>query len=108
MKGGVIVCRDTTELKAAQTKLEQTVSELRDKTQLIETVFDTMSDGIAVIGVTGQVMLVNPSIKRMLGTRPVDKLPSNWSEAYGVFYPDKKDTFQMISFCLHISSGVRQ
>ena len=106
LKGGVIVCRDTTELKAAQTKLEQTVSELRDKTQLIETVFDTMSDGIAVIGVTGQVMLVNPSIKRMLGTRPVDKLPSNWSEAYGVFYPDKERHIPIDQFLsTHIFRG---
>ena len=53
LKGGVIVFRDTTELKEAQTTLEQTISELRDKTQLMETVFDSMSEGIAAISVTG-------------------------------------------------------
>ena len=90
LKGGVIVFHDITELKTAQTKLEQTISELRDKTQLMETVFDSMSDGIAVISVTGQVMFVNPSIKRMLGMRPLDTSASNWSETYGVFYPDKE------------------
>ena len=106
LKGGVIVFRDTTELKAAQTELEQTFSELRDKTQLMETVFDSMSDGIAVISVTGQVMLVNPSIKRMLGTRPLDKLPSNWSETYGVFYPDKERHIPIDQFLsTHIFRG---
>ena len=90
LKGGVIVFHDITELKATQTKLEQTISELRDKTQLMETVFDSMSDGIVVISATGQIMLVNPSIKQMLGTRPLDPFPSNWSETYGVFYPDKE------------------
>ena len=108
LKGGVIVFRDTTELKTAQTKLEQTVSELRDKTQLMEIVFDTMSDGIAVIGVTGQVMLVNPSIKQMLGTRPADKLPSNWSETYGVFYPDKERHIPIDQLLSTHIFGVRQ
>ena len=90
LKGGVIVFRNMTELKAAQTKLEQTFNELRDKTQLMETVFDSMSDGIAVIDVTGRIVFVNPSIKQMLGTRPLDTSASNWSETYGVFYPDKE------------------
>ena len=90
LKGGVIVFHDITELKATQTKLEQTISELRDKTQLMETVFDSMSDGIVVVSAAGKIMLVNPSIKQMLGTRPLDPRPSNWSETYGVFYPNKE------------------
>ena len=90
LKGGVVVFHNITELKAAQTKLEQTISELRDKTQLMETVFDSMSEGIAVLNVKGQILFVNPSIKQMLGTRPLDPFPSNWSETYGVFYSDKE------------------
>ncbi len=90
LKGGVIVFHDITELKVTQAKLEQTISELRDKTQLMETVFDSMSDGIVVISAAGQILFVNPSIKQMLGTKPLDEFPSNWAETYGVFYPDKE------------------
>ena len=106
LKGGVIVFRDTTELKEAQATLEQTVSELRDKTQLMETVFDSMSEGIAVISVTGQVLFVNPSIKQMLGTKPLEALPSNWSETYGVFYSDKERHIPIDQFLsTHIFRG---
>ena len=90
LKGGVIVFHDITQLKATQTKLEQTISELRDKTQLMETVFDSMSEGIAVLNATGQILFVNPRIKQMLGTRPLDASPSNWSETYGVFYSNQE------------------
>jgi PAS domain S-box-containing protein len=106
LKGGVIVFHDITELKATQTKLEQTIGELRDKTQLMETVFDSMSEGIAVLNVTGQVVFVNPSIKQMLGTMPLDPLPSNWSETYGVFYPDKERHIPIDQFLsTHIFRG---
>ena len=93
LKGGVVVFRDTTELKAAQTELEKTVSELRSKTQLMDTVFNSISDGVVVTDEAGNFLLVNPSAARIVGMGPTDTPPDQWSETYGTFYPDKMTPF---------------
>ena len=68
----------------------QTISELRHQTELMKAVFDSMSDGIVVVSLTGLVLFINPSIQQMFGMEPLGPLPSLWSETYGVFYPDKE------------------
>ena len=90
LKGGVIVFHDITDLKAAQTKLKQTISESRNQTLLMETVFNSMNDGVLVLDSTGQPLFVNPSLRRVCGPTSRDIDRSEWSKAYGIFYPDKK------------------
>ena len=89
--GIVITLRDITKYKAIEKQLNQTISELYHQTQLMETVFNSMYDGIVVLSLTGQILFINPSIRRIFGTEPLDAaFPSQWSETHGVFYPDKK------------------
>ena len=89
--GIVITFRDITKYKAIEKQLNQTISELRHQTQLMETVFNSMYDGIAILSLTGEVLFLNPSIQQMFGTEPLDPAaPSKWSETHGVFYPDKQ------------------
>ena len=87
---GVVIFRDTTKDKEAADKLEQTISELRTQTQLMETVFNGINDGIAVVDSMGELLLSNPSIRRTFNMDGVEASPSEWSETYGIFYPDKK------------------
>ena len=68
----------------------QTISELRHQTRLMKAVLDSMSDGIAVLSLAGDVLFVNPSVQQMFGMEPLGAFPSQWSETYGIFYPDKK------------------
>ena len=91
--GIVVTFRDITKYKTREEHLNQTISELRHQTQLMKTVFDSMSDGIAVLNLTGHVLFVNPSIQRMFGTEPLGPLPNRWSETHGVFYPDEETPF---------------
>ncbi len=88
--GIVITFRDITQYKTMEEQSDQTIGELRHQTQLMKAVFDSMSDGIVVISLTGHVLFINPSIQQMFGVEPLGPLPSQWSEAYGVFYPDKE------------------
>ena len=90
LTGIVITFRDITKYKTMEGQLNQSVRELRYQTQLMETVFDSMYDGIVILGSTGQVLFTNPSIQQIFGAEPPDTLPSKWSEPYGVFYPDKE------------------
>ncbi len=90
LTGIVITFHDITQYKTLEGQLNQSVRELRHQTQLMETVFDSMYDGIVILGPTGQVLFTNPSIQQIFGAEPPDTLPSKWSEPYGVFYPDKE------------------
>ena len=88
--GIVITVRDITKYKTRAEQSDQTISELRHQTQLMKTVFDSMSEGIVVLSLTGHVLFINPSIQQIFGTAPLGAFPSKWSETFGVFYPDKE------------------
>ena len=76
--------------KAMEEQLNQSISGLHHQIQLMKTVLDSMYDGIAVLGLTGQILFSNPSMQQIFGSEPPDTLPNEWSETYGIFYPDKE------------------
>ncbi|MCE2397184.1 PAS domain S-box protein [Candidatus Poribacteria bacterium] len=96
--GIVITFRDITKYKTMEEQLSQTVGELRHQTELMKTVFDSMSDGIVVLSLTGEVLFINPSIQRVFGSEPLGAFPSKWSETHGVFYPDKETRMPIDQF----------
>ena len=88
--GIVITFRDFTKYKTKEEGSNQTISELRHQTQLMKTVFDSMYDGIVVLSLEGDILFLNPSIQQMFSKKPPVATLGKWSEAYGVFYPDKE------------------
>ena len=82
--------RDITREKEAEDRLESTGSDLRSQTQLLETVFNSMSEGIVVADATGKFLYVNPSAQEIVGMGPVDEPPEEWSHVYGTYYPDRE------------------
>ena len=84
------ILRDLTEEKEAEARLAQTTDDLHNQTQLMETVFDSMSEGIVVVGTTGHVILANPSVQRIFNMHTMEIDPDKWSETYGIFYSDKE------------------
>ncbi len=99
--------RDTTKYKMNEAQSNKTIGELRHQTQLMETVFDSMYDGIVVLSLTGEILFINPSIRQLFGTVPLGELRSEWSERHGVFYPDKETRLpidQILS--THLARGV--
>ena len=73
-----------------QQQLNQTISELRHQTQVMKAVFDSMSDGIVVLSLTGDILFINPRLTQMFGTAPLGAAPGKWSQTHGVFYADKE------------------
>ena len=103
--GIVITFHDITKYKRMEGQLNQSISELRHQTQLLKTVFDSMYDGIAVLGKSGEILFANPSLPQIFGAEPPDTLPSQWSEAHGIFYPDKETRVPMDQILTHIFHG---
>ena len=88
--GIVITCRDITDYKAIEEQLNQTISELQNQTQLMEVVFNSMSDGVMVLDTRGQLLFTNSSVDQAVDKSPRSISISEWSEVYGVFHIDKK------------------
>ena len=99
--------REIIKYKSKEEKFNRTISELRQQTQLMKTVFDSMYDGIVVLSLTGEILFINPSIRQLFGTVPLGESRSEWSERHGVFYPDKETRLpidQILS--THLAQGV--
>ena len=90
VKAAVLIFRDITKQKQIEEQLEQTISELRDRTRLMETVFDNMDEGVAVSDKEGRMLFFNPSAERIVGLGAVESGPDEWSDVYGAFYPDEE------------------
>ncbi len=87
--GAIAVIRDITADKLAMTKLEQMMQKYQQQAQLMDTVFNSLSEGIVVTDKKGKFLFVNPKAEQIAGMGATGATPEQWSEVYGVFYPDK-------------------
>jgi PAS domain S-box-containing protein len=69
---------------------EQAASEeeLRKQTRILQSVLDSMSDGVVVADETGRFLIFNPAAEQLLGLGAVDAPPDEWSARYGCYLPD--------------------
>lgn len=54
---------------------------------LLQSIVESMGDGIAVADLNGKFLLFNPAAERILGVGAADIPPDQWAEVYGVYYP---------------------
>ena len=93
LRGGVAVARDITELKRAENQLRESIAQLEHQTQLMQSIFDSISDGVVVIDEHGQFTMFNPSAEKIVGMGAIDMDPDEWSDQYGLFFSDKVTPF---------------
>lgn len=101
-----LVQERTAELARANATLEQRVAErtadaeeraralaamdaeMRKKTRILQSILDSMGEGVTVADAAGKFLLFNRAAEQMLGIGQLDSPPEAWSETYGVFRPD--------------------
>ncbi len=88
LEGSVLVFRDVTTQKRTEARLEETDARLRNQVDLMETVFDSMEEGVVVVDSDRSVVVFNPSARRML--RLPDAVPDfgDWNRDDYVYHPD--------------------
>lgn len=64
----------------------------REQAAVLQSVFEHMADGVVVADDKGKFLFQNRVAHRLLG-EAMDRDPSEWTEAYGVFLPDEKTPF---------------
>ena len=87
---GLAVFRDLTQEKEADAKLEQANREQQRQAQLLETVFNSISDGVIVADAEGQFTIFNPSAEQIVGIGMLETPPEQWTDQYGIFLSDQK------------------
>ena len=89
--GAVSTFRDVTEIKEADRKLKQTADDLRTQAHAMETIFNSISDGVVVADEHGDFTIFNPSAERIVGIGATETGPSEWTDRYGIFFPDREN-----------------
>ena len=90
---GVAIFSDITQYKQAQTELERTISDLRSQAQLVDTVFESISDGVVAADAAGKLTIFNSSAKEIVGLGILQSSPDKWARHYGLFQSDGKTLF---------------
>ena len=61
---------------------------LEEKTIMLQSVLDSMSEGLVAADEQGRFMIWNPAAERIIGLGPSGLPAEGWNEHYGVFLPD--------------------
>ncbi|MET0514478.1 MAG: PAS domain S-box protein, partial [Nitrospiraceae bacterium] len=62
---------------------------LRERLGLLQSVLDSVADGIVMANQTGEFKVWNPAAERIIGSGPANVATKNWSAQFGLFLPDK-------------------
>jgi len=95
LRGGVAVLHDITERKRSEADLAQQAKELRHSQQALETetfmlqsVLDSMVEGLVAADEHGKFILWNPAAEKIMGLGAANLPPNEWSAHYGLFLGD--------------------
>jgi PAS domain S-box-containing protein len=70
-------------------RLRRSEAQLRNQTHILQSILDSMSDGVAVVDERGKLVLVNPAARRLAGFEQANGYTTNWSERQGLYLPDQ-------------------
>jgi len=106
--GGVAVLHDVTERKRSEGELARRAQELLQSRQdleaqtlMLQSVLDSMSEGLVVADERGKFIIWNPAAERMVGLGAANLSPEEWSAHYGAYLPDKITPFPIEQNPLH-------
>jgi two-component sensor histidine kinase/PAS domain-containing protein len=63
--------------------------ELTRQTMLLQSILDSMAEGVLVTASSGSVLQCNPAARKVLGAVPAHVAPGLWPDIYGMYEPDK-------------------
>ena len=86
--GGAVVLRDVTATKEQSRKARRLEAELHERVQVLDAIIRSMGDGVAVADAQMRFSVFNPSAERIIGIGITDRPPDEWTDLYGLFFPD--------------------
>ncbi|MDA0269226.1 MAG: diguanylate cyclase [Cyanobacteria bacterium] len=69
--------------------VHQRTQELQEQTNLLETILNSLADGVLVANQSGEIILQNPAAAQITLTElPSTPNPENWGSHWGIYLPD--------------------
>lgn len=78
------------ELGRRTTELEKSRTDLRRQTDILESILDSMSDGLIVADENGRFLHFNPAAERIMHIGPQEGRPEDWHSLYGLYRKDQE------------------
>ncbi len=75
--------------KTEYEELKSKNRELQAQLEQMQTIFNSLSEGIVATSTAGDFLLANPTAQSIVSMGKTEDSPDEWSEPYGTFYPDK-------------------
>jgi PAS domain S-box-containing protein len=105
--GASKIARDITERKRANTALADQAEQLSRQAEellrsqqaleaqklMLQSVLDSMEEGLVAVDERGKFILWNPAAERIVGLGPAEMSPEQWSTHYGLYLPDAVTPF---------------
>lgn len=89
------VVSDITARKKASEEIDRQAQELIDsrealqqQTRILQSILDSMGDGVVVADTSGRFLVFNPAARQILGSRSFAGDADDWARRYGLFMPD--------------------
>jgi len=76
-----------------RTEGHRTLDALREQKAILQSILESMGDGVAVADASGNMFIFNPAARRITGLGPMGRTPAEWVDLYGVFVPDGSKTY---------------
>jgi PAS domain S-box-containing protein len=90
-----VILRDVNDRKQAEDKMRRQAEELarsqrelEEKTLMLQSVLDSMSEGLVAVDEQGRFILWNPAAEKIVGMGPAEVAAESWNQHYGVFMED--------------------
>ncbi|MDB6151775.1 MAG: histidine kinase [Chthoniobacteraceae bacterium] len=69
--------------------LQRSQDDLKDQTCILQSILDSMGDGVIVANEQGEFILFNPAAKEILGIDAIEGGIEHWAKQYGMYLPDQ-------------------
>ena len=86
--GASTIAHDITERKRQEKELFRSRQSLEDKTMLLQSVLDSLSEGLVATDEQGRFILWNQAAERIVGLGAANMPNNEWTGHYGLFLPD--------------------
>lgn len=87
--GLVCIARDVTGRMEVEEALRQSELELRDQTQLLMSILESMSEGVVAVDRAGRFVLCNDQAEKLLGTALTKSSARNWTSDSGLYHSNR-------------------
>jgi len=92
-RAGEALAGQALELSRYAEELSTSQEALQGQTMMLQSVLDSMSEGLVVADENGKFIIWNPAAERIVGLGAEDVPSGEWNQHYGVFLPDTVTPF---------------